>query len=140
MQEQDLEGKVIMDSLTAFFLALAIVESNCNDNAIGKHGEVGRYQISQIYLDDVNRIRGEYDYYSDNLLMEQMTNEHLAELAVLTYINYYCEKCRKKTGKPITFEMMARIHNGGPYGYKKDCTIDYWQKVKKAMENVMEKK
>lgn len=135
---------MIMDTLTVFLLALAMVESNCNDNAIGKHGEVGRYQIRQIYLDDVNRIRGEYrkekgnSCYSRVLNLQDMKNSCLAEMAVLEYINYYCAKYKKDTGKPITFEVMARIHNGGPYGYKKDCTKAYWLKVKDAMERITE--
>jgi len=34
-----------------------------------------------------------------------------------------------RLGRPVTIEDIARIHNGGPNGYKKDATIKYWKKV-----------
>ena len=33
-----------------------------------------------------------------------------------------------------TFEEMARKHNGGPQGHKKECTKKYWEKVKTELE------
>ena len=33
-------------NLATFITALALVESGNNDNAVGKHGELGRYQIT----------------------------------------------------------------------------------------------
>ena len=30
-------------------------------------------------------------------------------------------------------EAIARIHNGGPMGWRKESTKPYWEKVKKAM-------
>ena len=124
--------------LSIFLLALAMVESHIDDDAIGKHGEVGRYQISQIYIDDVNRIIKEK---GDNttFTLQDMKNPYLAQRAILEYINYYGTKYKNDTGSnDVTWEVVARIHNGGPYGYKKDCTIGYWQKVKKAMDKIME--
>lgn len=35
--------------------------------------------------------------------------------------------------KANDLETIARIHNGGPRGYKKAATLGYWQKVRKAM-------
>ena len=107
---------------------LAEVESNCNDNAIGKHGEVGRYQISQCYLDDVNRVQ-RWHY-----TLDEMRDAEKARKVVIAYLAYYGEIYRKENKKEPTIEVLARIHNGGPYGYRKDCTIGYWQKIKRAME------
>jgi hypothetical protein len=39
----------------------------------------------------------------------------------------------QETGKQPTDEVFARMHNGGPTGYKKSATIEYWQKVKKEL-------
>jgi hypothetical protein len=37
-------------------------------------------------------------------------------------------------GKGRSIEDMARIHNGGPDGWKKKCTEQYWLKVKAILE------
>ena len=43
------------------------------------------------------------------------------------YISRYAtEKC---LGEHPTAEEIARIHNGGPNGYKKEATEKYWDKV-----------
>ena len=41
----------------------------------------------------------------------------------------------KRLGRPVTQEDIARIHNGGPNGYKKKSTEKYWQKVKKVLSD-----
>jgi len=33
----------------------------------------------------------------------------------------------------VTFEDIARIHNGGPNGHRKEITKRYWEKVKKIL-------
>jgi hypothetical protein len=35
--------------------------------------------------------------------------------------------------KGASDEVLARIHNGGPKGYKKTATVKYWNKVKKEL-------
>ena len=39
----------------------------------------------------------------------------------------------RRLGRTPTYEDVARIHNGGPNGYKKTATYKYWQKVKKKL-------
>ena len=38
------------------------------------------------------------------------------------------------SGNCFTCEDIARMHNGGPCGHKKNSTIKYWDKVKRCME------
>ena len=38
-----------------------------------------------------------------------------------------------RLGRKVTQEDIARIHNGGPNGYKKESTEKYWSKVKKIL-------
>ena len=38
-----------------------------------------------------------------------------------------------RLGRYATAEDIARIHNGGPNGYKKDATDSYWNKVKSKL-------
>ena len=53
-----------------------------------------------------------------------------AEKVVESYMERYATE--KRLGRPVTKEDIARIHNGGPNGYKKSQTDAYWQKVKNA--------
>lgn len=43
----------------------------------------------------------------------------------------YCK--RYKVGR-VPFEVLARIWNGGPDGWRKQTTDDYWAKVRKELE------
>lgn len=47
---------------------------------------------------------------------------------VRRYMRRYATE--KRLGRPVTAEDIARIHNGGPNGYKKKATLKYWNKVK----------
>ena len=107
--------------------AIEQVESNGDPDAVGDNSNaVGSFQIHKIYVDDVNRILDGKRYsYLDRL------SPHLSRQMVKMYIWHYAtKKCLKQ--EP-TLEDMARIHNGGPNGYKKPCTIKYWIKVKKEL-------
>lgn len=50
------------------------------------------------------------------------------------YWRYYGYRYKVITRKPVTYEVLARMHNGGPDGWKKASTLAYWYKVKKVME------
>ena len=39
-----------------------------------------------------------------------------------------------RLGRTPTNEDLARIHNGGPNGYKKTATDGYWKKVKNKID------
>lgn len=117
-----------MNIILTLLMAISIVESKNNDNAVGKHGEIGRYQIRQCYLDDANR------FLKSNYTLQDMKNPDIAKQVVIAYLTHYGNHYQKKTGKTPTFEIYARIHNGGPYGYKKDCTIPYWKKLEKELK------
>ena len=109
--------------------AIEWVESKSDANAVGDNGRaVGSFQIHKIYVDDVNRINrlSHTDKYSHPV---QWDYQHrLSKVAsrwmVKTYLEYYGG----------TFEEMARNHNGGPIGHKKESTKAYWLKVKNRLE------
>ena len=44
---------------------------------------------------------------------------------------YATEKQLKRT---VTDQDIARIHNGGPSGWKRDTTLSYWRSVEKKMQ------
>ena len=111
--------------------AIEWVESKGDAGAIGDNGEaVGAFQISKIYVDDVNRIgklknkdkylsSTKWEYYHRR---SRTCSRHMAN----TYLLHYGG----------TFEEMARKHNGGPRGHLKGSTKPYWLKVKSRMESV----
>jgi hypothetical protein len=50
----------------------------------------------------------------------------------MAYMDRYATA--ERLGHEPTIEDIARIHNGGPDGYKKSSTDKYWEKVKKLWE------
>ena len=120
-----------MNDLLAILLpALAIVESSGNPKAVNaKENACGLYQIRPIYLADVNRILGKEAYTLDDRFDPQKSAE-----IVKIYLTHYGKVYQKQTGKTPTLEVLARIHNGGPSGWKKESTKDYWKKLRNKLE------
>lgn len=108
--------------------AIAEVESGGQinrDTCVGDKGKaVGRYQIWETYVDDVNRILG-YKKYS----YEDRKNASKSIQMVYIYLTHYGKRYERLTGKKCTDEIYARIHNGGPNGWRKESTVKYWHKV-----------
>ena len=100
--------------------AIEKVESGGDSSAVGDNGKaVGAYQIHKIYVDDVNRISGKSFRYIDR--KDKAKSRKMATI----YLRHY--------GKGKTLIELARIHNGGPKGYKKKCTEKYAEKIKKVL-------
>lgn len=110
--------------------ALIQVESHGKDNAIGdKHMREKAYgplQIRKPCVDDVNRRFGT-KIRSEDLL----GNRSLSIWVCRKYLEMYATT--QRLGRVPTEEDRARIWNGGPTGWQKQSTIQYWVKVKKAM-------
>ena len=49
------------------------------------------------------------------------------------YLTHYGRHLKKK-GVEVNMEVLSRVWNGGPTGYKKESTEKYWEKVKKELE------
>ena len=116
-----------MDVISTDFLwALAGVESGHNDAAYNEaEGAVGRFQIRQCYLTDANEAAG------TNYTLSQMRDPRLAMAVVRAYLTRWGEAYERRTGNPATAEVLARIHNGGPRGAEKDCTLAYARRFRK---------
>lgn len=100
------------------------------DEAIGKAGEVGRLQIRQSVVDDVNRI---YDLNRKYNIRDAHLPCYASEMCYL-YLLYWGDS--KRLGREPTFEDLARIWNGGPKGYQKRSTISYWKKVNRKLQTI----
>jgi soluble lytic murein transglycosylase-like protein len=101
--------------------ALIQIESGGNDQAKGRHGELGALQIKPILVRDVNRIMG--THYAHN----QMTNRAVSTFIATAYLSHY--------GKNLSDESLARIWQGGPKGHRKTSTRAYARRVMRELEN-----
>ena len=108
--------------------AIRIVESNNNPNAVGDSGNaIGIYQIWE-------------DYHTDACMAGNISGEYLdcydpvyAENVVVEYMKRYATERRLGV---VTPEKIARMHNGGPNGWKISATDKYWDKVEPIFERL----
>ena len=103
--------------LHLLLLAIGAVESGNNPKAVNPVcGGTGILQITEIMVDDCNRIVGDLKWsYQDRFDVVQ------SFAMARVYFDHYCEG--------FTAEQMARCWNGGPKGHLKECTEGYWRRV-----------
>ena len=115
----------ISERVEVLIPALIQVESGGDWKAIGDKGKAyGGLQLWKIYIKDVNRIA------RTNYTHNDAFDEEKAKEIVRIYLINYGKRYERLTGKTATYEVLSRIHNGGPNGWKKESTIKYWNKVK----------
>ena len=108
--------------MTDVLAAIRIVESNDDPNAVGDGGDsIGCYQIQKCYWLDAKEFSDLDGTYLD------CYNRGYADRTVRFYMDRYATE--RRLGREVTQEDVARIHNGGPNGYKKECTKKFWKKV-----------
>jgi len=105
----------------SFWRALHQVETSGRQGPIlGDNGRsLGPLQISRAYFTD-SRVAGTY---------EQVVDLPFARRVVSAYLQRYAPKAWAAGD----VETLARIHNGGPRGDKKQATVNYAAKVRRAM-------
>jgi len=112
--------------LTRVLQAIRIVESNNTPSAVGDGGNaIGVYQIWESYWKDATEFSNLGGKYRDCFVPEY------ADRVVRCYMKRYATP--RRLGREVTMQDIARIHNGGPNGYKKQATIKYWEKVEKIL-------
>lgn len=101
--------------------AIAKVESQANPDAVGDGGRaIGSYQIHRRYWIDGTRILGvEWSY-------EEAKDPVKARKVVRAYLTHY--------GRNRSLIEKARIHNGGPRGYRKEATLPYARKIARILQ------
>lgn len=100
--------------------ALIQIESNGNDHARGRHGELGALQIKPIMVRDVNRIMGTHYVHA------QVTNRATATFIAHSYLSHY--------GRNLSDESLARLWQGGPKGLRLSSTRAYGRRVMRELE------
>lgn len=107
--------------------AIRIVESGEDPAAVGDGGRaIGVYQIWNVYWRDAVEFSGIGGVYGD------CRDPAYADVIVRAYMDRYAVP--RRLGRYPTQEDIARIHNGGPNGHRKEATLKYWQKVHTQME------
>ncbi len=110
------KGSVPSGDLERLLDAIAQVESGNRSNAVGDKGRaIGAYQIHRAYWKDGTRILRVKWSYTDAF------DRQKARSVARAYLRHY--------GKGKSLIDLARIHNGGPRGYKKRATLAYAKKV-----------
>ena len=103
--------------------ALIAVESGGNDQARGRHGELGALQVKRCVVADVNRVvRARYRW-------EDMTNRVVAAKVADAYLTHW----GGKIGRPPTDRDLALIWHRGPNGWKSESSLGYWRRVRAQM-------
>ncbi len=125
-------GVLVINSANAaelnprFVKAIHQVESSGRvGKIVGDNGKaLGPLQIHREYFQDAV----EYDP-SLGRNYNQVTNLAFAKRVVSAYLNRYVPKAVSSNN----FQVLARVHNGGPAGHKNPKTIKYWAKVEKNL-------
>lgn len=105
-----------------FFQALHQVETGGRIGAIvGDKGKaLGPFQIHKGYWTD-SKVAGSYS---------DVVGTNYARKVVIAYLKRYCPDAVSSNN----YEVMARVHNGGPKGNSKVATMSYWHKVKVELD------
>jgi hypothetical protein len=105
-----------------FIMCIAMIESICNPLAVGRDGELGMLQMTAAYVQDAA------EYANKDWTHKDAIDEVTSIRIFRAYMDRYATDDR--LGRHVTWEDIARIHNGGPNGYKKESTKLYWNKIK----------
>jgi hypothetical protein len=106
----------------ALVMALQGAESQNGDASC--HGDQGRshgvMQIQRAVIHDVNAV------YGTQFTLQDSHQPLKARQVCVLYLQYWGLRYKATTGRTPTPEVLARIWNGGPHGYKRNATRKYW--------------
>lgn len=128
-----------MNAFEVFFVALMMVESQGDDMAVGDEGKSrGPYQIQRKYWTDAQKqFEAERKPQLAALRYNDYVNNRLiCRVFIRAYWRKYEPEAYKKAKRGGSFEVLARLHNGGPKwnkGRRKAKTAAYWVKVRNEM-------
>lgn len=127
-------------SMEEFFEALRRVETgNMPNNGIAAIGDnnsaLGPLQIHYCYFADA------IEYAEKNHLVMDMLYQQCAYWLPSKIVAYlYFQRYAPTALREGDWVKLARIHNGGPRGYRKKATEGYAEKFKKELQKVVNKR
>ena len=104
--------------------------------AVGDNGKaIGPLQLHEGYYNDAVKFHpslqsGRYNGYTYENCKGPGSFEY-SKMVGNAYMAKYATT--KRLGRTPTDEDFARIHNGGPYGWKRSSTLGYWRKVRAVL-------
>jgi len=123
-------------ALGPLYAAIAQVESDRGATSANV------YQIRDVYVADVNRISERLCKVAGVAFRpfpgEAKFDRRASERMMAIYWQHWGVEYERKTGERVTYEVLARIHNGGPLGWKKRETLRYWLRVRDALQELTE--
>lgn len=121
MGEEWCEKMRTKHELKQLFAAIAVAEGWNGEDTPGRDGERGRYQITPIWWEDLNRITGEYLPFEPSYYLQD-------ELVGGRMLIYWA-----KYGAKTPLER-ASMHNGGPNWKKNQKALAYGKRVVNLMK------
>lgn len=117
----------------ALLLAVLIsVEGSPTPSSSGDDGRsVGVLMISEAVVEDCNQILKKWGSSFRYTLADRTSPAASRSMAIL-YLRYWGNQYKRATGSDPTYEVLCRIHNGGPFGYQYAATDAYWKKCQTA--------
>jgi hypothetical protein len=117
---------MLVETLVA---ALIIVEGADASSIREDNGSTayGCLQIHAGVIIDVNYA------YATNYTINDALDPDKAQRICAMYLTRWGRFYHQQTGKPVTAEVLARIWNGGPTGWKRDSTRPYWRKAQAVL-------
>lgn len=116
-----------MPSTNVLLLAWSLIcfrESSSNTLAYNPvDGSAGIAGERMIYIEDVNT------YYGTDFKSYHRFDPKLSFVVYTYYMQHWATKAR--LGREATIEDVCRIHNGGPKGWKRKSTKEYWRLCRK---------
>lgn len=113
--------------------AIAWRESGGDPHARGACGGTGLFQLTPIYIDDINLILQIIKPGVSRVSYSDRMDANISRVCVEIYTGWYATP--ERLGRFPTFEDVARIHKDGPNGYKMESSKQYWLDVKMIMES-----
>lgn len=74
-----------------------------------------------------------YEYWLESGLpgrYEDCANYNYALKVMTVVLNKYAPKAAERQD----FKVLARVHNGGPAGYRRKATLPYWSKIQRHLK------
>ena len=110
--------------------ALIEVESHGRDDAVGDGGKsIGCLQIQKAVVDDVNFYFPNADFEYDD-----RWDRNCSRAICRLYLSHWGDVYESRSRTAPSDEVLSRIWNGGPEGYKRPETISYWIKVRSVLK------
>lgn len=131
-----------MKYIFTFFIALSINAANLDNKFVrALHMVESGGRVGKIVGDNgraLGPLQIHKSYWQDAVTFDKTIGGSYSDCAKLDYsikiVTAYLNRYAEKAILSHDYKKLARIHNGGLKGDKKEATIEYWNKVNKFLK------